>query len=221
VSGCEYVEDQEVHQYDSDCDVECDTCGHIRLAPPHNFSESWVGNATGHWHMCLDCNGTSEVVAHTPGPEATETEAQRCTECNIVINMPLSHEHDFGGPWFSDENTHWQCCQSADCIETTPMESHQWDAGVTMDNADVQYTCTVCGKQTITAGEVPPTAPSVPPTQAPTVPQQGSDQVNNKAGFPWEVIGIAAIVLLVIGILLLLIEFIRSRKTNSHGKYSK
>ena len=221
VSGCTYVEDQEIHEFDNDCDVNCDICGYIRLAPPHNFSQDWQGGAEGHWHMCLGvaCTARSEIYPHVPGPDATETEPQRCTECNIVIQMPLGHSHSSGNVWYSDDTQHWQCCADADCYEITFMESHQWNEGTNLTNGDVKYSCTVCGKETITAGETPPTAPStVPTTPNPTVPNQGN---GGNGGFPWQWIGIAAIALLLIGIILLIVEFIRSRKINSHGKYSK
>lgn len=217
--SCHYTEDRAPHDYDSDCDVQCNTCSFVRLAPPHNFSAEWEGNAEGHWYSCMDCGQPGEVYPHVPGPEATETTPQRCTECNIVIVMPLGHTHDFGDKWYSDETNHWQCCTDPECVDTTPMEPHSWDEGTELENGDTQFTCSVCGKQVVTAGEEPPTAPSTtPPTQPSTAPQQDG---MTDGGFRWEWIGLAAVALLLIGIILLIIEFVRSRKVNSHGKFSK
>lgn len=219
--SCYYVEDKAEHEYDSDCDVDCNTCGYIRLDAPHNYSQEWLGNAEGHWFVCLDCFEQSEMQDHVPGPEATETEPQRCIECNIVIEMPLNHEHVFGPMWYYDEDSHWQCCNDPICVETTEPEAHNWGEGLDMASGGKQFTCSVCGKQMVTEGPAP-TQPSVPPTTRPTTaPPQKNEDVQPQGGFSWEWIAIAALILLAIGFILLIIEFIRSRKRNSHGRFSK
>ncbi|MBE6958701.1 MAG: hypothetical protein E7447_06090 [Ruminococcaceae bacterium] len=219
--SCHYTEDKAEHDYDNDCDVDCNTCGYVRLDAPHNYSQEWMGNAEGHWFVCLDCFGQSEVEKHVPGPAATETEPQRCTECNIVIAMPLNHVHEFGSLWYFDENSHWQCCSDMLCFETTDPEPHTWDEGLDMASGGKQYSCTTCGKQMETQGTTP-TQPSVPPTTQPTTaPAQQDEPVQEQNGFSWEWIAIAAIILLAIGFILLIIEFIRSHSRNSHGRFSK
>ena len=221
--SCKYVEDKEEHEYDSDCDVDCNTCGYIRLNPPHNYSLEWMGGMEGHWYICVDCNGQSEVKAHVPGPEATETEPQRCKECNIVIQMPLNHVHTYGNIWYYDEDGHWQCCEDMICFEVTPIEPHTWDEGLDMATGGKKFTCTTCGKQMETEGPAP-TEPSTAPTTKPTTtaPQKNEPVSNDQgSGFSWEWIAIAALILLAIGFILLIIEFIRSRKRNSHGRFSK
>lgn len=201
------------HDYDNDCDVDCNTCGYIRVAP-HNYKPEWQANAEGHWNICADCNEKSGVFEHIPGPEATMDTPQTCVECNFIIKRELSHEHNFGDQWFSDDENHWQSC--SECYETTEMEPHQFDEGVELEDGKMQYTCSVCQKQVVTDGEQPSTLPSTqtPPTEKPVEPEGG-------ARFPWQWAGIAAIVLLAVGVVLLVIEFIRSRKTNMHGKFSK
>lgn len=219
--SCYYVEDKAEHDYDNDCDATCNTCGYVRLDAPHNYSEEWMGDADGHWFVCLDCFGQSETKSHIPGPEATETEPQRCKVCNIVIKMPLNHEHVFGPMWYYDEDSHWQCCNDMICFETTDPEPHTWDEGLDMASGGKRFTCTACGKEMTTEGPAP-TQPSAPPTTVPTTaPAQKDEQVQDKGGFSWEWIAIAAIILLVIGFILLIIEFIRSRRRNSHGRFSK
>ena len=141
---------------------------------------------------------------------------QICEECGIVIKMRLSHVHDFGDTWHKETEGHWQSC--TDCTESTPIEPHQWDEGVELGDGKMQYTCTICAMQVETDGPME-TQPSTPPTTQPTTQKptepEGSDR------FPWQWAGIAAIILLVIGVVLLVIEFIRSRKSNMHGKFSK
>lgn len=218
--SCHYVEDKAEHDYDNDCDVDCNTCGYIRLDAPHNYREEWLGDQEGHWYVCVDCNGQSETKAHIPGPEATDTEPQRCKECNIVIQMPLSHEHGFGDLWYYDDESHWQCCNDPICFEVTEAVPHTWDEGLDMASGGKQFTCTVCGKQMETEGPAP-TVPTTQPTTQPTTAPQKADDNQSKGGFSWEWIAIAALLLLAIGFILLIIEFVRSRKRNSHGRFSK
>ena len=217
--SCYYVEDKAEHDYDNDCDVTCNTCSYIREAP-HNYTGEWKGGLDGHWYVCTACGAKSEVYPHEPGPEATQDTPQTCTECNFIIKKELNHTHDFGSEWYSDEQNHWQSCTDGTCFETTHMEPHSWDEGVEQEDGSLQYTCQVCGKQTVTAEPMPqPTEPQ------PTVPEATTGNENseqeNSGKFPWQWAGIAAVVLLVIGIILLVIEFIRSRKVNTHGRFSK
>ena len=208
--SCYYVEDKAKHDYDNDCDVDCNTCNYIRIAP-HSYNSEWKANKEGHWQNCDTCGAKSEVFPHVPGPEATETEPQRCTECNFVIKMELSHVHDIGDTWYGDDEMHWQSC--LECNEDTNAAPHDWDEGVEVADG-IQYTCGTCGKELIRTEPIA-TEPTTPPaTQKPANTEEGG-------GFPWQWAGIAAIVLLLIGVVLLVIEFLRSRKTNMHGKYSK
>jgi hypothetical protein len=90
-----------------------------------------------------------------------------------------------------------------------------------MASGGKQYSCTTCGKQLETAGTTP-TQPTTPPTTQPTTaPAQKDEPVQEQSGFSWEWIAIAALILLAIGFILLIIEFIRSRSRNSHGRFSK
>ena len=87
-----------------------------------------------------------------------------------------------------------------------------------MADGKLRYTCAICTKELILEepmGSEPETQPTTPPTT------QKPGQKEEKGGFPWQWAGIAAIVLMLVGVVLLIIEFIRSRKTNMHGKFSK
>lgn len=99
------------------------------------------------------------------------------------------------------------------------MQTHVWSDGVELEDGKMQYTCSVCQKQVQTDGDAPTEPSTTPPTQTPTTQTPGGS--SNSGRFPWEWAGIAAIVLLFVGIVLLVIEFIRSRKTNMHGRFSK
>ena len=211
--SCYYVEDRAAHDYDDDCDVTCNTCSAVRTAP-HNYMPEWQGNAEGHWQICADCGAKSEIFEHVPGPEATEEDPQVCTECGFRIKMPTSHVHDYGETWYSDDDAHWQSCY--ECAEATPMEPHVWNEGATLEDGTILYTCGVCFME-LTLDEPMPSEPETEPSTQPVTPGEEKDS----GGFPWQWAGIAAIVLMLIGIILLVIEFIRSSKTNMHGRFSK
>ena len=211
--SCYYVEDKAAHDYDDGCDATCNTCGYVRLELPHNYLPEWQANAEGHWQVCADCNAHSIIVGHIPGPEATETEPQLCVECNFRMKMPLNHVHNYGDVWYSDDHNHWQSC--GECAEATPMEPHTWSDGEMQLDGTFLYTCTICGMELI--------LDNLMPSEPATVPSQSvqPDDPKGSGRFPWQWAGIAAVVLLAVGVVLLIIEFVRSRKTNMHGRFSK
>ncbi len=217
--GCNYVQDKVRHKYDDNCDVSCNVCNHIRDDAPHNFRPELQANAQGHWQVCASCNVKSEVFPHVPGPEATETDPQVCTECNFRIKMPLGHTHNYGDAWYSDDDSHWQSC--ADCAETTPVEPHEWDEGEELEDGSIRYTCTVCAKEVTLSDPVASEPETTPPTQTATPTAPKPTEPKDSERFPWQWAGIAAIVLMIVGIALLVIEVIRSRKSNMHGRFSK
>lgn len=60
----------------------------------HSYAEEWVGDTTGHWHVCTRCDEKSEIEAHTTelkdAVEATEeaegyTGDEVCTVCNTCV----------------------------------------------------------------------------------------------------------------------------------------
>lgn len=219
--GCYMRFELAAHVYDNDCDIDCNVCGYIRI-PPHKFMPEWRGNQEGHWHVCALCNAESEILPHNPGEPATNENPQLCTDCHFWLQWPLSHVHSYGDTWEHDEDGHWQIC--TECQGLSEIQEHTWDEGtVILQPTETQegtkkFVCTVCQEEktesipTVTA----PTEPSEQPTSPQTPGEPGEED-----GFPWWIVGASAVVLLVIGIVLLIIEIIRSRKTNMHGKFSK
>lgn len=219
---CTYTEDEAAHEYDNDCDVDCNVCGYIRI-PPHNYSMEWRGNATGHWHVCQTCGAQSDIIPHTPGPEATQDTPQVCEECNFTIQMELSHVHEFAQDWYSDDENHWHCCTDSRCSQTDALEPHTWDAGEELPDGTIRYTCTVCAKQVVVDESIETQPTTVPSTgdSASSSTSQKPTEPSGSGSFPWKWAGIAAVALLAVGIVLLVIEFIRSRKKNVRGRFSK
>ena len=219
--GCYMRIDLTAHVYDNECDIDCNVCAYIRI-PPHNYKPEWRGGQEGHWRVCALCNAESEVLPHTPGAPATEEDPQMCEDCLYWIQWPLSHQCTYNEEWEQDEEGHWQCC--TECMNCSEAQAHTWDEGtVTLQPTHTEegvktFYCTVCRAEKTETIPVLDETETVPPTTAP--PQMPSAPAEED-GFPWWVIGAAAGVLLVIGIVLLVIELIRSRKTNMHGKFSK
>lgn len=209
------------HDYDDACDISCNTCGYVRVAP-HSPNGEWRASANGHWSVCTICNTDTPILDHVPGPEATQDTPQTCAECNFIIKMELSHVHDFGEQWYSDDTNHWQSCNDFRCPEVQSMEPHAWDEGEELPDGGFLYICSVCAKQMIMTEPMGTEPSTVPSTGAPTNPDASRPaEKEPKDAISWEWAGIAAIVLLIVGVVLLVIEFIRSRKTNMKGKFSK
>ena len=73
-----------------------DGCGATEGGPlGHDWTAGWMSDAGFHWHECLreNCGEKSGHAAHIPGPAATETAPQTCTECGYVIAPALEHTH--------------------------------------------------------------------------------------------------------------------------------
>ena len=75
----------------------CAVCGYayLEVTEAHTPDTSkWTacGNLY-HAHLCKLCGAHCDAQDHTPGPEATETTAQTCTECGYVITPAKNHTH--------------------------------------------------------------------------------------------------------------------------------
>lgn len=223
-AGCDSKGSYGRHVYDDACDITCNTCGYVRRAP-HKYGEEWLSNEQGHFHICVLCNIQSEIVAHEPGEPATEDAPQTCTVCGYILAMQLSHEHKFDDKWECDEAGHWQICTDLTCNECSEKQEHTWSDVVTNADGKKVKTCTVCGYETVADEETTPTEPETPPTEPeetkPVSGTTGEPTNTTQSGFPWWVIAVAAVVLLCVGIVLLVLEIMRSKKMNSHGKFSK
>lgn len=220
------------HVYDNACDVKCNVCDYVRLAP-HQYSDEWRADERGHYHVCTLCNMQEEIVPHEPGDPATADTPQTCTVCGYILQLPLGHEHTYGEKWVCDETGHWHACTDLSCNGTSEKEEHVWGEVSTGEDGKKTKTCTVCGYVTEKTDEPEtkpgtdptepsgsdPGSPSTPTTPAnPTIPSSPAQQEDE---FPWWILAAAAVVLLCIGIILLIVEIIRSRKVNMHGKFSK
>lgn len=60
----------------------------------HDYeAATWFMDDKNHWKECKSCGEKKDVAAHVPGPEATLTDPQVCTECGYIIALELGHTH--------------------------------------------------------------------------------------------------------------------------------
>lgn len=123
------------HNYSNACDNSCNTCGAVRQTS-HNYSAAWSANGRVHWHGCTVCGAQKDVLAHTPGPAATEYTPQTCTTCGYVLAAALGHTHKPDGTWLTDEIGHWQKCTT--CEDKAEYAEHTY-------SAECDSTCDTCG----------------------------------------------------------------------------
>lgn len=75
----------------------CTTCdfAYGDVSTDHKWSPTYLyKDSEGHAWICADCRIHSEIEAHKPGPAATETTPQKCTECDYVIEPVKNHTHE-------------------------------------------------------------------------------------------------------------------------------
>lgn len=70
------------------CGAHCDIEEHLWSPRQHPV------DASGHAYQCAHCMGYDIIEPHTPGPEATETAPQTCTECGYIITPVINHTHN-------------------------------------------------------------------------------------------------------------------------------
>ena len=227
--GCSEKGSEGEHEFDNDCDEDCNVCGYSRQVE-HDYSKRLSFNEEGHWYGCNICGDVLELIPHNPGPEATETEDQTCQDCGYVIVPAGSHEHSPTGDWLSNEEGHWHECA---CGEKLDSGKHLWGSGsVDSETNTVIYRCSVCGYPRVESNGAPnqPTDPETPsepgeeptdpeePTEKPTQPGNNPNDNQQKIS-PWIYV-IAAVALLIFGgVLFILIGILSSRKQS--GRFSR
>ena len=142
-SGCQEEKDYAKHVFDNACDPDCNVCGY-RTGAEHDFGNTMESDESGHWGTCSICGEEASPVPHTPGPEATETEAQTCTVCGFELAPPTVHVHEAGLNWKADNDGHWKECE---CGEKLEAASHNWDEGTENEDTTVTYVCADCGAE--------------------------------------------------------------------------
>ena len=128
-----------MHDYgnNTNCDDTCTVCGYIRTqglgGEPLHFYEHECSE------VCPNCGLAREAAPHTPGAEATCTEAQKCTVCQKVLEEAKGHTHG------AEANCgHDQTCTVCGTVLVEANGEHTPGAEATCTEAQK---CTVCGEE--------------------------------------------------------------------------
>ena len=102
---------------------------------PHPYSDAWVCDENGHWHVCDVCGAASDLLDHEYDTPCDET----CNVCGFERIPP----HEFDEAWSYDAMTHWHECLLCDAIS---------EYGVHEYGAD--RICDLCNYRTYLLGDV-------------------------------------------------------------------
>lgn len=128
------------HSYEAECAENCTVCGYVRQCE-HSYGTKYQAHEAGHWYACAGCGKRNGFAAHTPGPEATETAAQCCTECGYELAPMPEHIHVYE-PFSYDRDHHWGQCV---CGASYRAQNHAWNMGT--------GTCSICGAASMAVKE--------------------------------------------------------------------
>ena len=128
-----------MHDYgnNTNCDDTCTVCGYIRT--------QGLGGEALHFYehecseVCPNCGLAREAAPHTPGAEATCTEAQKCTVCQKVLEEAKGHT-----PGAEANCGHDQTCTVCGTVLVEANGEHTPGAEATCTEPQK---CTVCGEE--------------------------------------------------------------------------
>ena len=92
--SCNEKESAAPHEYENDCDAECNVCLFVR-EPEHKASKELKSNSEGHYYECENCGEKLNFAEHISKGAATITSAEVCTECDYEIAPIVPHDHKF------------------------------------------------------------------------------------------------------------------------------
>ena len=120
--GCEEKAEYAEHQYDNDCDEDCNVCL-MKREVTHKLTTDWTSDESGHWHLCKHCGKKVDFATHTPAN--TVGGASVCALCEYEIATATDHAHQYG----SGYTLHWHECECGQQYKAHP------------------DTCDLCGKE--------------------------------------------------------------------------
>lgn len=127
------------HHYDMNfqfCDATCEDCGYVRST--NNDGSPLHVYAFPCSEVCWGC-GFARQTTHTPGAEATCTDAQTCTVCSKVLAEAKGHT-----PGEAANCSHAQICTVCSA-ELAPIQGEHVPGAAA--NCTTPQTCTVCSAE--------------------------------------------------------------------------
>ena len=112
--GCDLQMGFGAHEYDSDCDSNCNICKSTREVI-HEPQEDWQSDDTSHWQVCKKCGEKVGFAAHTQA--STVSGGRVCSVCEYVIaSAPANHTHNYD----AGHTEHWHECACGQQYKTHP-----------------------------------------------------------------------------------------------------
>ena len=121
--GCDEQAAFAVHEYENDCDEDCNIC-QAKREVTHEPKVDWESDNTGHWHACKNCGKKVDFATHTPAN--TVGGAFVCSLCEYEIAPATDHTHKYD----EGHTNHWHECVCGQQYKAHP------------------DTCDLCTKQT-------------------------------------------------------------------------
>lgn len=94
----------------------------------HEYETEYTKDAKYHWKKCKNCDAVTEKQEHTSSGEATEENAEICTECGYVIHEKLQKESN-------DSSMQWQTLNKAKLVTEKALADYK--AGKESDKSDI------------------------------------------------------------------------------------
>ncbi len=141
-SLCTAKIDAAPHQYDNDCDTDCNVCHNVREVT-HRYTELEHDDAH-HWYVCEICAHElpSGKLPHSGGT-ATCTEQAICEKCGAAYGTTDENNHSYETTLTVDETTHYYTCSR--CGAKKDETAHSADAQSPNGDGTHSGQC-VCGK---------------------------------------------------------------------------
>lgn len=129
------------HEYDNNCDTECNICGETR-----QVKHQWDAGEVTHEPTCMStgvrvytctlCGETKAEIIHARGHAYDNDCDTACNTCGTTRTVT----HKYSTKWSSDGTGHWHACTV--CGVKADAADHKPGAAATEWSAQ---TCTVCG----------------------------------------------------------------------------
>ncbi|MBQ7778871.1 MAG: leucine-rich repeat domain-containing protein [Clostridia bacterium] len=125
-NGCDYQTDVEAHEFDHDCDTDCNECGFTRVTS-HVMKTEYSKDGSNHWLECDICGFDGEKEAHSY--------KANCVICDVCAYLG-GGSHSWSDVYNSDDGYHWLVC--GECGVNGTQSAHTYEDDCTL--------CDICDR---------------------------------------------------------------------------